>query len=428
MADERLLNLLCQQVAARMSARADTAPTSWSDERKAAETIARELLQRMAHQEVAAARPPMPRQEENELIEAVVAHIGGLGRIEALLNDPRVENIDANGADTVWIEYDDGSRARGPALADSDEALIELVRRLAAGAGGGVTRRAFDSANPLLTVRLPDGSRLNAIVAVAPFPCVSIRRHRLVDVTLDDLVARGTLNDPLCRFLRAAVRARCNLLIAGGTNTGKTTLLRALLAEVPADERLFVIERAAELDLHRHGDRHGNVVPLEERLPNLEQRGAVPMAALVQQSLGMNPSRVIVGEILGPEIMNMLHAMTQGNDGSICTVHARSNRHVIARLHAYAARADERPEPHTVDALIAGGLDFLVFLEARTVRGVRKRMVTNIAEVTGQRAPALSDVFVSRGDEPATETGVAMQRISQLVSAGFHPGQTGALR
>ncbi len=199
-------------------------------------------------------------------------------------------------------------------------------------AHAGLTSRPFDSANPQLDLRLPDGSRLSAVMGVTARPVVSIRRARLGKVFLGDLVANGTMSDDIAAFLKAAVAARKNIMIAGATNAGKTTLLRALANEIPPHERLITVERSLELGLGEFPDLHPNVVAFEERLPNSEGVGEISMADLVRRSLRMNPSRVIVGEVLGDEIVTMLNAMSQGNDGSLSTIHSNSSMEVFNRI------------------------------------------------------------------------------------------------
>ena len=198
-----------------------------------------------------------------------------------------------------------------------------------------------------------------------PGPSVSIRKARLGRVFLDDLVANGTMTPELAAFLTAAVAARKNIMIAGATNAGKTTLLRALANEIPPWERLVTVERALELGLGEFQDLHPNVVAFEERLPNSEGLGGVTMAELVRRSLRMNPSRVIVGEVLGDEIVTMLNAMSQGNDGSLSTIHANSSLEVFNRIATYAIQASERLPIEATQMLIAGALDFVVFLRKR---------------------------------------------------------------
>ena len=374
--------------------------------------------------ELAKGRDGMSAVDEASLTAAVLASLFGLGRIEPLLADPQVENIDINGADVVWVSYADGRRERVAPVADSDAEIIELVRHLAA--YEGLSGRMFDRANPLLALRLPDGSRLHAIMGVSPRPALSIRRHRLLDVSLAEMIELGSIDRELYEFLTAAVRARCNLMLTGATDSGKTTLLRALAGELDPGERLITVERTLELQLHEMPARHANVVPLEGRPPNLEGAGGVRLAELVRHSLGMNPSRVIVGEVVGPEIVVMLQAMTQGNDGSMSTIHARSTRHVLDRIHAYAAEADEKLPAEILDRLVAGGLDFLVFLESRTVSGRKRRVVSSVREVTGRDGGQVltSEVFTATGDRPAARTAVAIEKIEKLMENGYRPSRT----
>ena len=222
-------------------------------------------------------------------------------------------------------------------MAETDEELVELIQVL--GAHAGLTRRPFDSANPQLDLRLPDGSRLSAVMGVTRRPAVSIRRARLGKVFLRR-PGRQRHDAARARLVpAAAVAARKNIMIAGATNAGKTTLLRALANEIPPHERLITVERALELGLGEFPELHPNVVAFEERLPNSEGLGAISMAELVRRSLRMNPSRVIVGEVLGDEIVTMLNAMSQGNDGSLSTIHSNSSIEVFNRISTYAMQA-----------------------------------------------------------------------------------------
>ena len=287
-------------------------PMSAEDERQFARALISRVLDQHAREEIAAGRTPMTSQEEEEVSQGIHAALFGVGRLQPLLEDPDVENIDINGYDNVFIQYADGREERGAPVADSDDELVELVQVL--GSYSGLVSRPFDSANPQLDLRLPDGSRLSAIMDVCARPALSLRRARLDKVGLDELIGLDTLSPRLAAFCSAAVRARKNIMIAGATNAGKTTFLRALANEIPPSERLITVERALELGLGEFSDLHPNVVAFEERLPNSEGAGAITMADLVRRSLRMNPSRVIVGEVLGDEIVTMLNAMSQGND------------------------------------------------------------------------------------------------------------------
>jgi Flp pilus assembly CpaF family ATPase len=235
-----------------------------------------------------------------------------------------------------------------------------------------------------VNLRLPDGSRLYALQSVAREPVISIRKHRHSRVSLKDLVRLGTLDDGLAEFLAAAVRARKNIMVAGATGAGKTTLLRALAAEVPADERILTVERSLELGLEEDVDAHPNAIALEERLPNAEGAGAVTMAQLVRDTLRLNPSRVIVGEVLGDEVVTMLNAMTQGNDGSLSTIHANSSGDVVHKISTYAIQAPERLPWEATVRLVASGLDFIVFLRRLRRDGVaQERIVESVREIAG---------------------------------------------
>ena len=231
--------------------------------------------------------PPLNAQDEEDLAEAIHAALFGVGRLQPLLEDQNIENIDINGYDRVFIGYADGSEVLGEPVAESDEELVELIQVLAA--YSGLSSRPFDTANPQLDLRLPDGSRLSAVMDVTLRPAISIRRARMGKVFLADLVGNGTITPDVGSFLAAAVAARKNIMIAGATNAGKTTLLRALANQIPAEERLITVERALELGLDHFPELHPNVVAFEERLPNSEGQGEISMADLVRRQLAHEP-------------------------------------------------------------------------------------------------------------------------------------------
>jgi Flp pilus assembly CpaF family ATPase len=372
--------------------------------------------------EISEGREPLPTDEEEATAAAIHAALFGVGRLQPLLDDPEVENIDINGADRVFVGYADGREELQDPVADSDEELIELIQVLAANVG--LTSRPFDSANPQLDLRLPDGSRLSAVMGVCSRPAVSVRRSRLGKVTLSDLIGSGTMASELAGFLRAAVLARKNLMIAGATNSGKTTLLRALANEIPATERLITVERALEVGLDAFDDLHPNVVAFEERLPNSEGLGGVTMAELVRRSLRMNPSRVIVGEVLGDEVLSMLEAMSQGNDGSMCTIHANSSQAVFRRIATYAIKSAERLPVDATNLLIAGAIDFVVFIEKRNefARGGRlRRYVSSIREVTGVDGRVLSSEVFTAGPDGRGVPHAPVSCLDELALHGYEP-------
>lgn len=320
-------------------------------------------------------------ETRQDLVEALESRLFGAGSLQVLLDDESMENIDINGYRNVFVEYADGSTAKVRPVAASNEELIETIQTLAA--HEGLSARAFDVANVRVNLRLPDGSRLYALQSVAREPVISIRKHRHARVSLKDLIQLGTLDEELADFLSAAVRARKNIMVAGATGAGKTTLLRALAAEIGAEERLLTVERSLELGLDEDVDAHPNAIALEERLANAEGAGAVTMAELVRDTLRLNPSRVIVGEVLGDEVVTMLNAMTQGNDGSLSTIHANSSADVVHKIATYAIQAPERLPWEATVRLVASGLDFVVFLRRRRSSTGQERIVESVREVAG---------------------------------------------
>ena len=318
-------------------------------------------LERRLEDAVNGGTTPMSAGHEDEVGDLVVAMLFGLGRLQRFVDDPFVENIDVNGAARAFVTYADGRKEAVGRVAESDDELIAVVR--AAGARFGLAERRFDNAQPELDLRLPDGSRLSAVMSVTEHPVVDIRRHRLSNHRLEDLVALDMLDEELAAFLGAAVRAKRNVLVSGAMNAGKTTLLRALAAEIPPTERIVTIEQALELGLDRQADRHPDCVAMEARLPNTEGAGGISLAQLVRRSLRMNAARVIVGEVLGDEVIPMLNAMSQGRSGSMATIHADSSAGVFRRIAAYAVQAPERLPLEATNLLIAGSIHFVVHLD-----------------------------------------------------------------
>jgi pilus assembly protein CpaF len=410
----------------RLDAAAGLPPMSGEDERQYARALVTQVLEEHARREITAGRAPLNAQEEEELATAIHAALFGVGRIQPLLEDPEIENIDVNGCDRVFLGFADGREVMGDPVAESDAELVELVQVLAA--YSGLSSRPFDTANPQLDLRLPDGSRLSAVMDVTLRPAVSIRRARLGKVFLSDLVGNGTLLPETAAFLSAAVSARKNLMIAGATNAGKTTLLRALVNQIPPSERLITVERALELGIDHFPELHPNVVAFEERLPNSEGQGAISMADLVRRSLRMNPSRVIVGEVLGDEIVTMLNAMTQGNDGSLSTIHANSSLEVFNRIATYAIQSAERLPVEATHMLIAGAVDFVVFIEKRndySRGGTLRRFVSSIREVTGVDGRVLSSEVFAPGPDGRAMPHAPVACAAELADHGYEPAGGG---
>lgn len=372
-------------------------PLGVDDERELARSVVVRHLDALAAEHLANGFEPLNGSEEDHLVEAVLAKVLGLGRIQPLLDDPDVNDIHIRGCVSTRLKLVDGRRVPSRPVVDSDEELVELVRLVATRLGR--SERRFDAANPELNLQLPDGSRLFATMEVSARPSVVIRKHRFELSSLTELEDRGLLDLALHDFLGAAVRARRNIVICGGTGTGKTTMLRALLNEVPADERIVTIEDAYELGLDRFEDLHPDHDMLQSRPANIEGRGAITMLDLTKMALRMDPDRVIVGEVRGGEAFPMLLAMSQGNNGSMCTMHADSTRTVFPKLAAYVAMAETGLPVDTVNLLLATALHFVVHIDV--IDGVRRiASVREVVDADGARIVS-NEVFRPGADGAA---------------------------
>ncbi|UUW92484.1 CpaF family protein [Pimelobacter simplex] len=395
-------------------------PLSGQHEQQYARKLIADVVREQAEKRLALGESPLDTDVEQELVDGVHARMYGAGRLQALLNDESIENIDINACDEVWITRANSARHEpGDPIASSDEELIELIQTLASYAG--LNSRPWDAANPQLDLKLPDGSRLSAVMGVATRPSISIRRQRYDKPTLEDLLGNDTLTEEHVDFLRALVKARFNVMIAGGTRAGKTTLLKAMASEIDPEERIITIEKTLELALRADRARHPNCVEFEERVANSEGQGGVTMSDLVRRTLRQNPDRVIVGETLGPEIIDLLNAMGQGNDGSFSTIHARTAREVFTRIATYAIESEAKLPTEASYRLIAGGLDFVVYISRHPVTG--KRRLDSILEVNGydEGVALASEIFQIGESEKADFTGSLPQRLPQLKAAGWAP-------
>jgi Flp pilus assembly CpaF family ATPase len=364
-------------------------------------------------------------ETRQDLVDALEARLFGAGSLQLLLDDESVENIDINGFRDVFVEYADGTTAKVRPVAASNAELIETIQTLAA--HEGLSARAFDVANVRVNLRLPDGSRLYAVQSVTREPVVSIRKHRHSRVGLKDLIGLDTLDDEMAEFLAAIIRARKNVMVAGGTSAGKTTLLRALAAEIDPGERILTVERSLELGLDEDTESHPNAIAFEERLANAEAAGAVTMAELVRDTLRMNPSRVIVGEVLGDEVVTMLNAMTQGNDGSLSTIHCNSSADVVNKIATYAIQAPERLPWEATVRLVASGLDFIVFIRRRRMGGGQRRVIESVREVAGVTEDgqlATNELWgVNDLGEVSRSHAVQVRCQDDLIGAGWAPAR-----
>jgi Flp pilus assembly CpaF family ATPase len=387
--------------------------------------VIRDAARRWLESQVRSGQLPASTGGELErLARAVYDRRYGLGPLSDYLRDPQVENVDVNGCDQVWVTYASGERVAGPPVAATDEALIAMIRTWAT--RGGQTARDFSAAAPLVNVALTGSARLTATMSVTPRPCISLRRHGQPDITLGGLVQLGSIDATLAGFLSAAVRSRCNIVVTGGVNAGKTTLLRALASEIPPDERVATLESEYELYLHELG-QHPDVIAFEAREPNSEGVGAITLHDLIAHALRHNPRRILVGEVRRDEIMPMLEAMNSGQEGSMCTMHANSPAEAFDRILILGLRGGLALAERAIHILVGMAVDLIVHVRrgydgARTVR-----FVTEILEVMppgDTDRPAVNRLFLP---DPQTGRAIAAHTpspsmLARLSAAGFEAG------
>lgn len=417
----------------RADAEAGRPSMDGEDLRQLTQALLGGFFDRLARERLGQGLEPIDAGDERRVIAAVQS-MGRLGWvIEELMADPEVENIDINGPETAFVTRADGTKTRlGYAIARSNDELERWVRNAAARLG--LSERRFDEGRPHLILRLPDGSRLFACMSVTADVHISIRIHRHPRVELADLVEAGMMSVELGAFLGALVLAGANIVVSGPTNAGKTTLIRALLNEVPPQERIITVEDSYELGLDRLRDRHPDVVALEAREANVEGVGEITMADLVRHSLRMNPTRVTVGEVRGDEVIPMLQVMTQGESGSMCTIHSDSSAGVFQRLAVFAICAPEHLEPRHTGLLVAQAVDFIVHISHERAGGSQRRYVSSVREVTGDHEKGIetNEVFALDATGMAVATGahpVSERFRERLAQVGWTPGASaGALR
>ncbi|GHH32143.1 CpaF family protein [Lentzea cavernae] len=418
---ERLRSDVTEQLGARLRAdgNAERPPLGPQQRRQLAEAVLRDSIESIAQRRLQGGLELFAAEVERRAVAEVLAELFGAGRLDPLLADTSIENINVNGAERVFVKRADGTREMVPPIVDSDEDLVHLIRTLAA--RSGIEERRFDNASPIVNFALPSGERVSAVMTVTPRPSVSIRRHRLQRVSLGELRANGTIDPGMESFLTALVRARKNVLVTGGTTIGKTTLLRALASAIPAHERLITIEDVFELGLDQD-PAHADVVALQAREPNLEGAGAVTLSDLVWQSLRMQPDRVIVGEVRGPEVIPLTNAMSMGNDGSMGTLHASSSAGAFTKLGAYAVQGPERLTLEATNLLVASALHFVVHLDLSADR--RHRVVSSVREVVDAdgRQIISNEVWRPGADLRAVPAAPLRSRtLDELVAAGYDP-------
>ena len=327
----------------------------------------------------------LSRSERQRLFEQIVAEILGLGPIEPLLADPLVTEVMVNGAKNVYVERK-GVITRANLVFESDEHVMRVIERIVAPLG-----RRIDESSPYVDARLADGSRVNAVIPPISLvgPVLTIRKFFKIPLTVEQLIGYGSVTAESMEFMRAAVLAGLNIVVSGGTGSGKTTSLNLLSGYIPADERIITLENAAELQL-----RQEHVITLESRPPNIEGRGEITIQDLVVNCLRMRPDRIVVGECRGPEAFDMLQAMNTGHEGSLTTIHANNPREATARLENMILMAGMDLPHRAIREQISSAVDLVCQL-SRLRDGSRR--VTYITEVQGMEGDVIvmSDIFNS---------------------------------
>ena len=364
-------------------------------------------IQRTALQLLEGMAFPLDSEEQARLLQELEFEILGLGPLEPLVRDETVSDIMVNRYDAVYVERAGLLELTEVRFRDNGH-LMKFIHKIVSSAG-----RHIDESNPMVDARLPDGSRINVIIPPLALrgPALSIRRFMVMRPSMDELLIRGTLSPDMAEVLQALVKAKLNILIAGGTGTGKSTLLNILSASLDTRERVITIEDVAELQLQTK-----NVVSLETRLPDLDGKGEVTQRDLVRNALRMRPDRIIVGEVRGPEVMDMLEAMNTGHDGSMTTIHANSPRDALMRMETMISLAGYQILERALRKLISASLDVIIQL-ARHSDGVRR--IVSISEIVGMQSELISlqEIFQFRTAEISEDGKV----LGQYVPTGVRP-------
>lgn len=351
-----------------------------------------------------------PRGDPRVLAELYLREELGYGPLQALMDDPEVEEIMVNAPDRVFCVRSGGLQELTDVQFEDDDELLRYATRLVANLG-----RRLDWASPMADGRLPDGSRLNVVIPpISEHPVLTIRKFVLKAHDLGGLVELGTLSPEAAAYLEACVRARLSILVSGGTASGKTTLLNALGAAIPRRERIVTIEETRELQVDRVIP---NCVPLEARQAGLEGTGEVTIRDLVRNSLRMRPSRIIVGEVRGAEALDMLNAMNSGHEGSMCTLHANGPREALSKLRIYTLMAPDAPAS-AVQEVIAQAVQLVV--QMQLLQELGRRVVASIYEVTGLEGDQVVGQEIFRWEEGVLRwTGVRPRRAQALTGGPF---------
>ncbi|MCC6442951.1 MAG: CpaF family protein [Armatimonadetes bacterium] len=362
---------------------------------------------------------PMPLRMRDRLVSEVQDEVSGYGPIQPLLDDPTVTEIMVNGPRAVYIERS-GKLERTDRIFKDNMHVMRIIERIVSPLG-----RRIDESSPMVDARLPDGSRVNVIIPPLSLkgPVLTVRKFAQTPLTMDDLLRFNTLTREMSDFLRACVYAKLNIVISGGTGSGKTTTLNVLSSFIPPDERIVTIEDAAEIQLQQP-----HVITLESRPANLEGRGEITIRMLVRNALRMRPDRIIVGEVRGGESLDMLQAMNTGHDGSLSTAHTNSPRDTLARLETMTMMAGTELPSRAIRDQIASAIHLIVH-QNRLRDGSRK--ITHITEVQGTEGDVIvtQDLFVfdQQGVDASgrvvgrhRSTGLRPKFINHLIAQGAH--------
>jgi pilus assembly protein CpaF len=367
----------------------------------------RQELQALTERAINDGNLAVNESERRLLIQGIQDEILGLGPIEPLLADPSVSDILVNGPRQIYVERR-GKIEPTDIQFDNDQHLMRVIDRIVSRVG-----RRIDEMSPMVDARLPDGSRVNAVIPPLAIdgPLLSIRRFAVVPFTMQDLLARQTLSAEMAELISGLVKARVNLLVSGGTGSGKTTMLNVISSSISHDERIITIEDAAELQLQQP-----HVARMESRPPNIEGEGEISQRALLRNSLRMRPDRIILGEVRGAEVLDMLQAMNTGHDGSMCTVHANSPRDALTRLEHMLGMAGLQVDARTMRQQISAALSVVIQV-SRLSDGHRK--VTSLQEITGIEGDVVSMQEIFKFEQAGLSSDGRVQ--GQFKATGIRP-------